>query len=91
MINHGKKKMMSGGRSSKDSGLRTHRILARNKSTPMPRQEGIKQATKQRLAKADGGKMKYGHGGEATNGNKMARREYSKGGVASAMKTAKPC
>lgn len=25
------------------------------------------------------------------NGNKMARREYSKGGVASAMKTAKPC
>jgi len=66
-------------RSSKDSGLRTHRILARNKTTPMPRQQAT---SSQRLAKADGGKA---------NGNKMARREYSKGGVASAMKTAKPC
>lgn len=38
-----------------------------------------------------GGKMKYGHGGKATNGNKSARREYNKGGLASAMKTSKPC
>jgi hypothetical protein len=38
-----------------------------------------------------GGKMKYMHGGKATNGNKSARREYSKGGIASAMKSSKPC
>lgn len=83
-------------RGSKDSGVRKSRTYGSNKATPMSRQEEyaakLRQATSnQRLAKADGGKMKYGHGGKATNGNKMARREYSKGGVASAMKTAKPC
>ena len=38
-----------------------------------------------------GGYNKYSKGGNVKDGNKMARREYSKGGVASAMKTAKPC
>ena len=39
-----------------------------------------------------GGRMEYGHGSKVKkDGNKAARREYSKGGVASAMKTAKPC
>ena len=41
------------------------------------------------------GKKKMMKGGynktKKDNGNKMARREYNKGGVVSAMKTAKPC
>jgi len=42
----------------------------------------------------DYGKKKMMKGGynktKKNNGNKMARREYSKGGVASAMQVAKP-
>jgi len=74
-------------RGSKDSGVRKSRTYGGNKATPMSKQEQreakLRQATSsQRLAKAGGGKA---------NGNKMARREYNKGGVATAMKTAKPC
>lgn len=60
---YGKKKMMGGGRSSKDSGVRKSRTYGKNKATPMSRQEEydakLRQATSnQRLGKAMGGVMK---------------------------------
>lgn len=99
---YGKKKMMSGGRSSMDTGKRPGQRLmpdARQAALKKAMYSGAKsmsaagipkavQKGGQRLGKASGGKMKYGHGG-GVSGNAAARREGK--AMGGAMKTSKPC